>query len=125
MLTRPLLTLCALLLAGTARAAEPPVTYNPYEGPVCLIAGLPPAQLQYQVLGKIKQGKDGYGEIEDVIPGLANQARAMGAHAVIQYSASQRFGLWPWRFVYPFVRGTAVRWSQPPPDCAAMGGQLH
>lgn len=46
--------------------------FNQAEGNICLLTGMPPAEVQYQ---KIKQ---------------------VNADAIIGYNGSQRFGGWPW-----------------------------
>lgn len=89
----------------------------------CLFTGLPPANLQYNNIGRIKVGKGTYGSVVDILPEFAERARAKGADAIINYIGSQRFGFWPWRFVRPVVRGEAIRWVSPQkPRCSEVGG---
>ena len=88
----------------------------------CLFAGEPPAELKYTTLRALKVGKGSYGGVTDILPKMVEEARQMGADAIIHYAGSQRFGFWPWRVVRPVVRGTAIKWNGPQPDCAAVGG---
>jgi len=92
-------------------------------GNICFFSGNPPIDVKYTVIRKIKAGKGTYGDVRDILPKFAGYAQKYGGDAIIGYTGSQRFGLWPWRMVRPVVRGTAVKWSIPPSqDCAAMGG---
>lgn len=89
----------------------------------CFFHGLPAADAKYTVIRRLKLGKGTYGSVLDIIPTFAQNARAKGADAIIQYDGSQRFGFWPWRFVRPVVRGTAIRWNTPEKKvCASIGG---
>lgn len=92
-------------------------------GLLCFFAGKPPSDVKYTVIKRLKVAKGTYGGVTQILPKFASQARGYGAHAIIDYTGSQRFGFWPWRMVRPVVRGTAVRWSTPPSqDCATLGG---
>lgn len=103
-------------------ATTSPVT--PDVGSLCFFAGKPSASVKYTVIRRIKVAKGTYGGVRDVLPKFAAHARKQGADAVIDYTGSQRFGFWPWRMVRPVLRGTAVKWDQPPEqDCAALGGK--
>jgi len=89
----------------------------------CFLSGAPPSDVRYSRIREMKLGKGSYGGVTDIVGKLAEQARMLGADAMINYTGSQRFGFWPWRVVRPVVRGTAVKWEGPTkPDCGAMGG---
>jgi hypothetical protein len=89
----------------------------------CFFSGKPPMDAKYSIVRALKVGKGSYGNVVDIVPTLAQQARALGADAMIDYTGSQRFGFWPWRMVRPVVRGVAVRWNEAPAKgCEAMGG---
>lgn len=93
---------------------------------VCVLAGSPPSTAQFTVVKQLKIGKGTYGSVDEGIAMLADKARLLGADAVINYAGSQRFGFFPWRFVHPVVRGTAVKWNSGIEfDCVAAGGTLH
>lgn len=93
---------------------------------VCVLSGSPPATAGFTVVKQLKIGKGTYGSVDEGIAMLADKARNLGADAVINYAGSQRFGFWPWRFVHPVVRGTAVKWNAGTQfDCVAAGGTLH
>lgn len=92
-------------------------------GLLCFFAGKPPSDVKYTVIKRLKVAKGTYGGVTQILPKFASQARGYGAHAIIDYTGSQRFGFWPWRMVRPVVRGTAVKWSTPTSqDCATLGG---
>ena len=92
----------------------------------CFFAGVPPGDVQYEVVRRLKVGKGTYGGVKELLPRLTDQAMASGANAMINYTGSQRFGFWPWRMVRPVVRGDAVKWKTPPKsDCNSMGGTTY
>ena len=93
---------------------------------ICILAGTPTESSQYTVIRRLKIGKGTYGSVDDAIAMLVVRARKSGADAVINYTGSQRFGFWPWKFVRPVVRGTAIKWNAESTfDCVASGGSLH
>jgi hypothetical protein len=92
----------------------------------CVLSDAPPSTAQFTVIKKIELGKGSYGKVDEAIDILVDRARNLGADAVINYSGSQRFGFWPWRFVHPVVRGTAIKWNPGNKfDCAASGSSLR
>lgn len=130
MKTITVLTLATALLAvGTAseevaarRKATPPVTGSD-AGDFCIFTGDPPSDIQYEVIRKIKFGKQSYGSAITIVPRLADRARMYGGNAIVRYKGSQGFGFWPWRAVRPVVSGMAIRWQEPlTRSCEEMGG---
>lgn len=110
-----------------AQAQESATVSAPESGEktFCLFRGLPPSDLHYSVIRDLKVGKGTYGSVNDILPQFLNQAQAAGADAIVNYTGSQRFGLFPWRFIRPVARGTAIKWeSDKPFDCVAVGGLL-
>ena len=92
---------------------------------VCLFKTEPTVKLKYAELHHVKIAKGVYGSVSELIPQLVDKVHSMNANAVIEYNGSQRFGFWPWRFVRPVVRGTAIQWEgSPSADCVAAGGIL-
>ena len=100
------------------RAALPP---PPELADFCFVPATPAAGT-YTVIRRIKLGKGSYGLITDILPKFAANAKRLGADAVIEYDGAQRFGLFPWRVVRPVVHGVAVKWTEPPVSCGAVGG---
>jgi len=130
---RSILILCGIMLFSSHTAFSEPVdsasgqeekpTISSTEKPVCLLSGMPPSDVKYTVIRRIKVGKQTYGDVNEVVPRLVKKARVLGADAVIGYVGSQRFGFWPWRMVRPVARGTAVTWSLPSTvTCEGIGG---
>lgn len=120
-----------LLICAHAVGAESPDAAPPAEAAgldaksFCLLRGSPPSDYPYTTIRRLKYGKGTYGSVTEVIPRLVELARDAGADAIIDYSGSQRFGFWPWRFVRPVARGTAIKWkSDKAVDCEALGGLL-
>ena len=125
-LAASLVTLLAVT-ASAAHAADPSAAATPSSvgGQICITPVDPPSG-QYTIVKQLRLGKGSYGSVDEAIVMLAEKARKSGADAVINYTGSQRFGFWPWRFVHPVVRGTAVKWTAGSTfDCVASGGSLH
>lgn len=96
-------------------------------GPVCLLAGGLPDGMQVVAIGKVKATKGTYGGTDNLMKPMADEARRVGADAIINLQADQRFkGPLPWRYNAPTGAGTAVHFvdQAAPFDCAQQGGQL-
>ncbi len=125
-----LITACAMLLALTGCAGvrvtslvEPDTKLQASSDSVCLLAGDLPAGTIFQLIGTIRATKGTYGGTDQLLPAIADQARTIGANAVINLQAHQRFrGPLPWRVTAPSGQGQAVRVTDPI-DCAASGGK--
>jgi hypothetical protein len=114
------------LFAQSADSSATAVVAPSRADAVCVLAGSPPASAQFTVVKQLKIGKGTYGSVDEGIAMLADKVRNLGADAVINYAGSQRFGFFPWRFVRPVVRGTAIKWNSGTEfDCVASGGTLH
>ena len=112
------LTACLLSLSSLAMA-KPETTEQPALH-ICAIKGTPDSS-QFQLKKRIKVAKGTYGSVVELYPRFAERAHQVGGNVVINYNASQRFGLWPWRFVRPVMWGKAVKWNTPV-DYKALGG---
>jgi hypothetical protein len=101
-------------------AAEPSHTRS-----VCILRGSLPTEYTFRELGRIKATKRTYGGVDELNRPLADEARRIGADAIINYDADQRFkGPLPWRLRAPTGMGTAVKLTGGPPlDCAALRGE--
>lgn len=110
-------TSAAEATTNTTKAKEPS------NQPVCLISGVPPKEVNFTVVKRLKLGKGTYGSVEELLPKFGNIARKYHADGIIEYNGSQRFGFWPWRVVRPVVTGSAVKF-QTPVDCKTLNGQL-
>ena len=90
---------------------------------ICLLSGMPPSDVTFSQIKKLKIAKHGYGSVNDVLPELFGQAKKLNADAIIGYNGAQRFGFWPWQFVRPTASGIAVNWQLPEHiTCEGMGG---
>jgi uncharacterized protein YbjQ (UPF0145 family) len=102
-------------------------TVQSRSGPVCLLAGDLPDGVRATTLGRIKATKGTYGSVDNLTVPMANEARRVGADAIIKMQADQRFkGPLPWRYNAPTGDGLAVKLDEgsPPLDCAAAGGRV-
>lgn len=101
--------------------------YPAKEGNICMLAGLPPSGIKYEVLGTIVATKRSYGSSYELFPPMAAEARKFGADAVMNLQASQRFkGPLPWRAIAPTGNGQAIRLLPESPkfDCQLSGGRV-
>jgi uncharacterized protein YbjQ (UPF0145 family) len=96
----------------------------PHAEPVCLMKSPLPSSIKHRVVGKLEAFKREYGSVEEILVAMANDARKMGAHAVVNQDARQRPGFFAW--VRPGGYGTAVRLDNPAElNCIAAGGVLR
>ena len=120
----------AVAACGTRAKMEPntrAALYAPNNGPLCLLAGALPSDIRYEVLGRVKATKRTYGSTDQLFPLMAREARKLGADAIINLQAEQRFkGPLPWRVTSPTGDGSAVKIISDEPrfDCTAAGGRL-
>ena len=116
-----LLALSALSCAGDTQLSQGQAART-----ICVMKGAPPPPVQYALVKQFLIGKQTYGGVEPLTVRVVNMARHSYADAVINFSASQRFGFWPWRFIRPVVRGDAVQIRNPEVfNCRALGGKIY
>lgn len=111
------ISLSLALCSGFAFANED--TSSATQSSLCLFSGTP--SVEFKTIKKIKVGKGTYGGFTDLYPRLHQIADKYQANAVINYTASQRFGFWPWRIVRPVGMGTMVKINTAF-NCKALGG---
>jgi hypothetical protein len=129
-----LLLVAAAAIAGCANTAVKTKTelargaqVTSRTGPVCLLAGSLPEDVQATRIGRIKATKGTYGETANLMQPIADEARRVGADAVVELQASTRLkSPLPWRVAAPTGDGFAVKFADGAPafDCVAHGGQL-
>src|SRR5688500_4995577 len=94
---RPVVLLLMIVVLGGCgvRAKTSPNlearVYGVYNGPVCLLAGEPPSNARYEVLGKVVATKRTYGSPDELYGPMVREARRLGADALINLQAGQRF----------------------------------
>jgi hypothetical protein len=92
---------------------------------VCILRGSLPTEYTFRELGRIKATQRTYGGVDELSRPIADEARRVGADAIINYDADQRFkGPLPWRLRAPTGMGIAVKLTSGPPlDGAALRGE--
>jgi hypothetical protein len=124
-----LLALCATLAACAARSnvklADPQATkLAPHAGQVCMLRSPLPADVKHKVLGNINSSKHTYGSVNELLPLMAADARAIGADTVINLNTGQKMGAWAW--ARPVGTGVAVKLDDKASfNCASAGGELR
>ena len=125
--------LTGVLIAGcggvTAKSSVDPnaTLYPPNNGDICLLAGLPPSDVKYEILGRVVATKRSYGSSDELFLPMALEARKLGADALINLQAEQRFkGPLPWRVTSPTGDGQAIKVAPESPkiECLLAGGKL-
>jgi uncharacterized protein YbjQ (UPF0145 family) len=91
-----------------------------------MLAGGLPDGVNFVEIGRIHATKGTYGERENLMLPMANEARRVGADAIVGLQASERFkGPLPWRVTAPTGDGVAVKITGDSAfDCVAGGGRL-
>jgi hypothetical protein len=119
------LSACGIKTKTTLAANAPPIQGR--SGPVCLFAGSLPPEYKYIEIGRITATKRTYGSTDQVVRAIAAEARRLGAVAVINLQADQRFkGPLPWRIASPTGDGVAVKLMSESSElkCEDAGGRL-
>ncbi|ASJ71971.1 hypothetical protein [Granulosicoccus antarcticus] len=79
-----------------------------YAGKVLVTQSELPEGTSHTVLGTVKaNARAGYGNVERLYPLLADEARALGANAVVGVEGGRMMSMWSW--AAPTANGTAVR----------------
>lgn len=121
------LTGCGGIKTKTTLDKNGPASFQSHHNPVCLLAGSLPSEYKFIDIGRITSTKGTYGGSDEVVAAIAKEARRLGADAVVDLQASQRFkGPLPWRVTSPTGSGIAVKLDTTSPklDCVAAGGKV-
>ena len=79
---------------------------------------------KFSTIKTFREGKNGYGSTSNIEYWVARYANKLGGNAVINFSASQSFGFWPWQIVRPLASGTIISWKDvSDPQCVSKGGR--
>jgi uncharacterized protein YbjQ (UPF0145 family) len=95
--------------ASVSSSSVPYVSQGEYTtGPISLTTSTVPEDLGYEVVGHIKaNARKGYDSVESLYPLLIDEARKVGANAVINVKGGRTVSAFSW--AAPFVGGTAVK----------------
>ncbi|HRE19004.1 MAG TPA: hypothetical protein PLW86_18365 [Rhodocyclaceae bacterium] len=90
----------------------------------CVIGGIPPDGTQYVRVRPVRAKKGTYGSVLDLLPSLVKEAYYKDkADAIIEFSGSQRYGVFIWRLVRPVATGVSIKWTgEKPLNCEQLGG---
>ena len=121
-----LIALTTIALAGCARTgtnlgyAE---TQAPsHAEPVCLLKSPLPSAIMHKVLGRVESSKQFYGGTEEIIVNMANEARRIGADAVVSMTAGQKMGMFAWARPVGIGMGVKLE-NRAELDCMKLGGE--
>jgi len=108
----PVLLLAAAALAGCGTTststpnAKTGAAAPAYAGPVCVMEAPLSPDTKHSVIGEVEASKQWYGHQAELVPHLADEARKLGANAVVKVKLSQQIGLWAW--ARPVGSGEAI-----------------
>ena len=111
--TRALLSIIVLALlsgcASTSSSVAPYVSASEQTtGPVFITKSGLPSEVEYEVIGLIKaNARKGYDEVDTLYPLLADEARKVGANAVIDVYGGRTVSAFSW--ASPYTGGTAIK----------------
>lgn len=121
-----------LAIAGCGTVAKvemiPNTVYQPHTDKVCFLKGGLDNSYKYTPLGRVVSTKRSYGGVDELYGPMAEKARSIGADAILNFHAGQRFkGPLPWRIVSPTGYGQAISLDDTGTrlDCSQLGGQLY
>jgi len=92
----------ALLLSGcAAKSSMKPVAQNQelfprHSEPVCFLKSPLPTEITYTKIGEIRGSKKTYGSLTEVLPLMAEEARSVGADAIINLETGHKIGAFAW-----------------------------
>jgi uncharacterized protein YbjQ (UPF0145 family) len=72
----------------------------------------------------VEGSKEFYGSVSEILPAMADEARRMGADAIVNLTTGQRIGLFAW--ARPVGSGTAIKIAnKSDPNCLSAGGEIR
>lgn len=96
---------CSTVATSTAVV---PITDAPWNGDVLVTQASIPAGVEYKAIGTVQaNARAGYERAVTLYPLLAEEAKKMGANAVINTKGGRKLTAFSWSA--PYVSGTAVR----------------
>lgn len=107
------LILCVgITLTGCANVSSTNAEYvnsdQKASGPVFITKSGLPDNVEYEVIGDVKaNARAGYASVETLYPMLADEARKVGANAVINVYGGRTVHLFSW--AAPYTGGTAIK----------------
>lgn len=120
----------AIALTGCAAVRESdlrehrPTSMKAHSGPVCMMKSPMPQHVEHEPLGLIESYSRFYGPMDPILDALAEEARSIGANAVVRLNPRHKMGLIAW--ARPFADGQGIRIADPASfDCLKFGGELR
>ena len=100
------------IVSGCGSTSSSSAVYVPenerYVGKVYLVMTTVPEEIGYEVVGHVKaNARQGYDRVETLYPLIAEEARKIGANAIINVRGGRTVAAFSW--AAPFVGGTAIK----------------
>ncbi|MFL0798924.1 MAG: hypothetical protein K6L80_00625 [Agarilytica sp.] len=104
------------IMSGCASTSSSSIAYLPeeerYVGQVYLVMSPVPEEIGYEIIGHVKaNARQGYDRVETLYPLIAEEARKVGANAVINVRGGRTVAAFSW--AAPFAGGIAIRIDDP------------
>ena len=125
---RPLVVSLLVLLTATGCAPTVSSTLkedakDPFAGDVKVSQQALPPRVDYTVIGTVRANSStGYSGPEALYPLIADEARKIGANAVMSAQGGRSPSAWSW--AAPFVEGTAI-WVEDEDDLKELDGKFY
>ena len=119
--------LCAAAISGCSTVSSSSVPYvsegEQTVGKVSLVPSPVPEDVGFEVVGQVKaNARAGYSGAASLYPLLADEARKVGANAVINVEGGRRVSAFSW--AAPFAGGTAIKIDDPD-KLTEFGGEYY
>lgn len=96
----------------------------PHAEPVCMLHSPLPSSIKHKVLGRVESSKQFYGGTSEIVTNMANEARRIGADAVVSMQAGQKMGFFAWARPVGYGMGVKLD-NRADLNCLALGGELR
>ncbi|MDR2212464.1 MAG: hypothetical protein LBE21_02410 [Pseudomonadales bacterium] len=118
---------CAALLLVSCATTSTSIAVSSgseaWAGTVFVSQEAAPADLQYTIMGSVQaDAKVGYDRVESLYPLLADEARKIGANAVVSAKGGRRLTAFSWSAAY--VDGIAIK-VEDPQQIRGIAGSYH
>jgi hypothetical protein len=123
------ITLLAIALTGCAANSSTKLVrgqnkLQPHADPVCLLKSPLPGGISHTVIGEVRGGKKTYGSMQEVLSVMGNEARSIGADAIINVKTRHDVNAWAW--ARPVANGNGVKLENKADfDCLKLGGEFR
>lgn len=97
---------------------------QPHSEPVCLLRSPLPSDIKYSMIGEVRGGKRTYGSMQEILAVMGDEARSIGADAIINIKTRHDMNAWAW--ARPIGSGDGIKLENKTSlDCIKLGGEFR